>query len=331
MKKAMKTLCGGIAVSFAFAAGLAQAQAPYPDRPLKLVVPYTPGGSADILARTLATELGKEIGQSVVVENRPGANTLIAANAVARAPADGYTVLLASSASMVLNPLLYRKMSYVPQKDFRLLNVVAEAPLVVVVNDKVAAQNLKEFAPYAKANAGKLNYSSVGLGNPLQLATEMLKGELQIEATHVPYNGSAPALAALLANDTQFMVDVISTSLPHIRAGKLRALAVTGSERVKSLPEVPTVAESGFPGFHAATWFGAAVPAGTPAAVATRLQSAIDKVMANPQFRSVLDAQSLMAQPQRSDEALNQYVERDRSSWGKVIRAHNITLEASGG
>lgn len=331
MKRAIKTLIGGIAVSFAFVAGLAHAQAPYPDRPLKLVVPYTPGGSADILARTLATELDKEIGQSVVVDNRPGANTLIAANAVARAPADGYTVLLASSASMVLNPLLYRKMSYVPQKDFRLLNVVAEAPLVMVVNDKVPAQNLKEFAAHAKANAGKLNYSSVGLGNPLQLATEMLKGELQIEATHVPYNGSAPALAALLANDTQFMVDVVSTSLPHIRGGKLRALAVTGSERVKSLPEVPTVAESGFPGFHAATWFGAAVPAGTPAAVATRLQSAIDKVMANPQFRSVLDAQSLMAQPQRNDEALNQYVERDRSSWGKVIRTHNISLEAAGG
>ena len=331
MKRAMKTLIGGIAASFALTAGFAHAQAPYPERPLKLVVPYTPGGSADILARTLATELGKEIGQSVVVDNRPGANTLIAANAVARAPADGYTVLLASSASMVLNPLLYRKMSYVPQKDFRLLNVVAEAPLVVVVNDKVPAQNLKEFAPYAKANAGKLNYSSVGLGNPLQLATEMLKGELQIEATHVPYNGSAPALAALLANDTQFMVDVVSTSLPHIRAGKLRALAVTGGERIKSMPEVPTVAESGFPGFRAATWFGAAVPAGTPAAVATRLQSAIDKVMANPQFRSVLDAQSLMAQPPRNDEQLDQYVERDRSSWGKVIRAHNITLEASGG
>ena len=328
MNTTTKTLFAGIACALALVAGLAHAQ--YPERPVKLVVPYTPGGSADILARTLATELGKEIGQSVVVENRPGANTQIAATAVARAPADGYTVLLASSASMVLNPLLYSKMNYVPEKDLRLLNVVAEAPLVVVVNDKVPAQNLRDFAAHAKANAGRLNYSSVGLGNPLQLATEMLKSELQIDVTHVPYNGSAPAIAALLSNDTQLMVDVVSTSLPHIRTGKLRALAVTGSERAKSLPDVPTVAESGFPGFHAATWFGAAVPAGTPAAVATRLQSAIDKVMMNPQFRNVLDAQSLMAQSPRTDEQLNQYIGRDRSSWGKVIRTHNIKLEAAG-
>jgi tripartite-type tricarboxylate transporter receptor subunit TctC len=324
----MKTLFGGVALSLAFLAGTAHAQ--YPDHSIRLVVPYTPGGSADIVARALAAELGKEIGQAVVVENRPGANTQVAAAAVARAPADGYTVLLASSASMVLNPLLYRKMSYVPQKDFRVLNVVAEAPLVVVVNDKVPAQNLAEFASYAKANAGRLNYSSVGLGNPLQLASEMLKSELQIQATHVPYNGSGPALAALLANDTQFMVDVISTSTPYIRSGKLHALAVTGSERAKSLPDVPTVAESGFQGFHAATWFGAAVPAGAPAAVAKRLQAAIDKVISNPQFRSVLDAQSLLAQPPRNDEQLNQYLERDRDSWGKVIRANSITLDAPG-
>jgi tripartite-type tricarboxylate transporter receptor subunit TctC len=324
----MKPLLGAIALSLACAAGLAHAD--YPDRPLKLVVPYTPGGSADILGRALAAELGKEVGQQVVVENKPGANTMIAASAVARAPADGYTLLLGSSASMVLNPLLYRKMSYVPQKDYRVLAVVAEAPLVVVSNDKVPAQNLRDFTAYAKANAGRLNYSSVGLGNPLQLATEMLKGELQFEATHVPYNGSAPALAALLANDTQLMVDVAATSLPHIRAGKLRALAVTGSERLASLPEVPTVAESGAPGFHAATWFGVAVPAATPAPVAQRLQSALAKVMAAPSFRSLLEAQSLLPQPARGEAEVDRYVERDRASWGKVIRAHNISLEAAG-
>ncbi len=329
MKPLTIPLLGGLALALSLLG--APARADFPDRPVKLVVPYTPGGSADILGRALATELGKELGQPVVVENKPGANTMVAANAVARAPADGYTLLLGSSASMVLNPLLYRKMSYNPQKDYRVLAVVAEAPLVVVTNDKVPAQNLKDFTAYAKANAGKLNYSSVGLGNPLQLATEMLKGELKMQATHVPYNGSAPALAALLANDTQLMVDVAATSLPHIRAGKLRALAVTGSDRLKSLPEVPTVAESGAPGFHAATWFGVAAPAATPVPVAQRLQTALGKVMAGPALRGLLEAQSLLAQAPRSEAELQQYLERDRNGWGKVIREHDIVLEAAGG
>jgi tripartite-type tricarboxylate transporter receptor subunit TctC len=326
MTKNKTSLLGRVALSLALLSGGA-AHADYPERAVKLVAPYAPGGSADMLARALAAELGKELGQAVVVENKPGANTQLAATAVARGPADGYTLLLASSASMVLNPLLYRKLNYEPQKDFRLLSVVAEAPLVVVAGDKVPAQNLKDFSAYAKANAGRLNDGSVGLGNPLQLATEMLKGELQIELTHVPYNGSAPALAALMAGDTQLMIDVVSTSLPHLRAGKLRALAVTGSERVKALPEVPTVAEAGFPGFHAATWFGIAVPAGTPAPVATRVQAAVHKAMLSASLRSLLDTQSLLAQPARSDAELGRYIERDRSNWGKVIRAHNITLE----
>lgn len=325
MKKLIRTL----ACAFALTAIAGAAHAEYPERPLKLVVPYTPGGSADNLARAIGNELGKQLGQSVVVENKPGANTMVAANMVARAPADGYTLLLGSSASMVLNPLLYRKMSYVPQKDFRVISVVAEAPLVVVTNDKVPARNLQEFGSYAKANAGKLNYSSVGLGNPLQLASEMLKSALKMEATHVPYNGSAPALAALLANDTQFMIDVVSTSLPHIRAGKLRALAVTGSERLKVLPETPTVADSGAPGFHAATWFGIALPAGTSAPVLQRLQTAMKNVMTDPQFRAQVEAQSLVPQAPRDDSALQAYVERDRSAWGDVIRANNISLEAS--
>lgn len=323
-----KALLRGIALSLFLAAGLAvSAHADYPDHALKLVVPYTPGGSADLVARALAAELAKEIGQAVVVDNKPGGNTMLAANAVARAPADGYTLLLASSASMVLNPLLYKKMSYVPQKDYRVLAVVTEAPLVVVTNDKASSRTLREFQAYAKANAGSLNYGSVGLGNPLQLATEMLKSELQIDLVHVPYNGSAPALAGLLGNDTQLMVDVVSTSLPHIRAGKLHALAVTGSKRVKSLPEVPTVAEVGFPGFHAATWFGIAVPATTPATASATLQAAIHKVMQSAPFRSLVEAQSLLIQSPRTEAELSQYVERDRNSWGGVIRERGIALE----
>ena len=307
----------------------AVARADYPDCPIKLVAPYAPGGAADILARALATEMSEDLGQTVIVENRPGANTRIASVAVARSPVDGYTLLLASNASMVLNPLLYRKVGYTPA-DFRVLGIVAEAPLVIVTNLQVPAANLKEFTTYAQANVGRVNYASVGLGNSLQLATEMLKSELKIEATHVPYNGSVPALTGLMANDTQLMFDVVSTSLPHIRAGKLRALAVTGTERLKSLPDVPTVAESAVPGFRAATWFGVAVPAGTPPDVAARVQSAVQKATADSQFRATLDQQSLLPQPPRRDDVLNQYVEEDRAMWSKVIRDRNIVLDDVG-
>ena len=321
----MKLLLTSVALSLSLVAGVAHAE--YPDHPVKLIVPYVPGGSVDNLARMLAAELGNQIKQTVIVENKPGANTMIAATYVARSPADGYTGFIATSGSIVLNPLLYRKMNYAPDKDFRVLAVVAEAPMVLVINDKVPAQNLKDFTSYAKANVGRLNYGSVGLGNPTQLAAEMLKGELQINVTHIPYNGSAPALAALLANDTQMMVDVVTTSLPLIRAGKLRALAVTGSARLASLPEVPTVAEAGFPGFHAASWIGVAVPAATPAPAAALLQTAINKVMVKPEFRELLESRSLLPQAPRSEAELTQYIDRDRTTWGAVIREHKISLE----
>ncbi|WP_020202009.1 tripartite tricarboxylate transporter substrate binding protein [Cupriavidus sp. WS] len=299
----------------------------FPDRPVKLVVPYTPGGSADQLARALADGMGRELRQPVVVENRPGANTMIAATSVARAPADGYTVLLASNASMVLNPMLYKKVGYDARRDFKVISVAAEIPLVVVTNTQVPAANVREFAGYAKANAGKLNYASVGLGNPLQLATEMLKTELGIDLTHVPYNGSAPALAALLANDVQLMIDVVSTSLPHIKAGKLKALAVTSKERLEVLPDVPTVAESGHPSFQAATWFGLAVPAQTPPEAVARLQAAAARATGDAPFRQTFAALGLVIQRPRDSAEVQRYVDADRARWGSVIQANHIALD----
>ncbi|MFT3821861.1 MAG: tripartite tricarboxylate transporter substrate binding protein [Rubrivivax sp.] len=321
-------LAASTAAALTLLTGTAQAQ--FPEKSVKLVVPYPPGGATDILARGLAAGMSKELGQSVVIENKPGANTKIATVAVSRAPADGYTLLLASSASLVLNPMLYRQIGYSPS-DFRLLDIVAEAPLVVVTNAQVPARNLQEFTAYAKAHAGRINYASVGLGNPLHLATEMLKSALQIEATHIPYQGSVPALTSLMANDTQLMIDAASTSLPQIRAGKLRALAVTGSERLKDLPDVPTVAETATPGFQAALWFGVALPAATPPALADRLQAAVRTAMADPQYRTLLEQRSLLPQPSRSDAELRQHVERDRATWGRVIREHNIVLDDAGG
>lgn len=303
------------------------AVAAFPDRPLKLVVPYTPGGAADQLSRVLAERLSRELAQPVVVENKPGANTMIAATQVARAQPDGYTLFLASNASMVLNPMLYQKIAYDAARDFRVLSVVAELPLVVVANNEVPATTLAQFVSVAKARPGKLNYASVGIGNPLQLATELLKSRTGMDVAHIPYNGSAPALSSLMANDTQLMVDVISTSLPLIKEGKIKALAVTTSERLPVLPDVPTVAESGFPGFRAATWFGVAVPAETPAAEANALRDAVAKVMRQPDFRERFQALGLVIQAPRDQAETERYVEDDRKRWGEVIRANHIKLD----
>lgn len=309
------------------AAGTSTALAAFPDHPVKLVVPYTPGGSADQLARVLAERLSQELAQPVVVENKPGANTMIAATQVARAQPDGYTVFLASNASMVLNPMLYQKISYDAARDFRVLSVVAELPLVVVANNDVPAATLAQFVDYARARPGKLNYASVGIGNPLQLATELLKSRTGIDAAHIPYNGSAPALSSLMSNDTQLMVDVISTSLPLVRDKKIKALAVTTSERLPVLPDVPTVAESGFPGFRAATWFGLAVPKATPTAEAARLQEAVAAVMRQPDFRDRFQVQGLVIQAPRSQAEIDAYVAEDRERWGAVIQANHIKLD----
>lgn len=303
------------------------AVAAFPDRPLKLVVPYTPGGAADQLSRVLAERLSRELAQPVVVENKPGANTMIAATQVARSQPDGYTLFLASNASMVLNPMLYQKIAYDAARDFSVLSVVAELPLVVVANNDVPAATLAQFVNVAKARPGKLNYASVGIGNPLQLATELLKSRTGMDVAHIPYNGSAPALSSLMANDTQLMVDVISTSLPLVKEGKIKALAVTTADRLPVLPDVPTVAESGFPGFRAATWFGVAVPAATPAAEANALRDAVAKVMHQPDFRERFQALGLVIQAPRDQAETERYVAEDRERWGEVIRANHIKLD----
>lgn len=317
-----------IATAAIFAlAGPSAALAAFPDKPIKLVVPYTPGGAADQLSRVLAEGLSRDLGQAVVVENKPGANTMIAATYAARSAPDGYTVFLSSNASMVLNPMLYQRISYDAARDFRALTIVAELPLVLVASNAVPAANLAEFVTYAKTRPGKLNYASVGIGSPLQLAIELLKSRTGIDLTHVPYNGSAPALTSLMSNDTQLMADVVSTSLPLVREHKLKALAVTTSDRLAVLPDVPTVAESGFPGFRAATWFGLVVPQATPQAEAQRLQAAVDKVLRDPALRERFEPLGLVIQAPRSQAEVDAYVQEDRQRWGAVIEANQIKMD----
>ena len=298
----------------------------YPSKPLKLVVPYAAGGSTDQLARAIAEPLGRALGQPVVVENKPGGNTIIGADAVAKAAPDGYTLFMGSSASLAVNPLLYNKLPYDPKADFTGVSMLAASPLVMVVPAEVPATTVKAFVELAKSRPGALNYASVGNGNPLHLAGELFKVAAGIEMTHVPYNGSAPALTALIGNQVQVMFDVVLTSNPHIKSGKLRALGLTGTSRLALLPGVPTIAESGYPGYEAGIWFAMVVPKATPAPVVARLNAEVVKILGQPDMKARFDGLALELIPGPADEVA-QYTAREQARWARLIREKGIRLE----
>ncbi|WP_350295659.1 tripartite tricarboxylate transporter substrate binding protein [Limnohabitans sp. Rim8] len=298
----------------------------YPIKALKLVVPYAAGGSTDQLARAIAEPLGRALGQPVVVENKPGGNTIIGADAVAKSTPDGYTLFMGSSASLAVNPLLYSKLPYDPSADFAGVSMLAASPLVMVVPASLPVTNVKEFVDLAKRRPDALNFASVGNGNPLHLAGELFKVATGIEMTHVPYNGSAPALTALLGNQVQVMFDVVLTSNPHIQSGKLRALALTGTERLALLPNVPTIAGSGYPGYEAGIWFAMVVPKATPAAIVARLNAEVTKILAQPDMKARFDGLALELIPGPSEEVAK-YAQREQARWGRLIRDKGIRLE----
>ncbi|MFO1195655.1 MAG: tripartite tricarboxylate transporter substrate binding protein [Burkholderiaceae bacterium] len=306
-------------------AATAQPQ-PYPSRALKLIVPYAPGGSTDQLARAVAERLAQALGQPVVVENKPGANTIIGADAAAKSAPDGYTLFMGSSASLAVNRLLYEKLPYDPRRDFAGVTLVAQSPLVMEVNAAVPAKTVKEFVELAKAKPGGYSFASVGNGNPLHLAGELFNTVAGIDTIHVPFNGSAPALTALLGGHVQLMYDVVLTSEPHIRAGKLRALAVTGTKRLPILPGVPTVAESGYPGYEAGIWFALVVPKATPAAIVQRLNAETTKILRQPDMKTRFDSLALELIPSAPDE-VQQFADQEQARWARVIRDRNIRLE----
>ena len=301
---------------------LAQA---WPTRPLRLVCPYAPGGTTDQLARAIAELLARALGQPVLVENRAGANTIIGTQAVAQAAADGHTLLMASGASMVLNPLLYRRLPYDATRDLTTLAVMVETPLVMVVPATLPVRDVVDFV--AMARRQPVNFASVGVGNPIHLAGELFRAAAGIEMQNVVYPGSAPALTALLAGDVQVIFDVVLTALPFILDGRLRALAVTTAARLPVLPDVPTIAESGFPGYEATTWFGVAAPRGLAPDVEARLRSALAAVQADAGFQARFGALGLVMLPPAERQAIEAGLAREAARWGGVIRARGIVLE----
>jgi tripartite-type tricarboxylate transporter receptor subunit TctC len=301
--------------------------AEYPSRPIKLVVPYAAGGPTDVLARLVANYLGADLKQTAVVENKPGAQGAIAAEMVARSEPDGYTLFVTAASIMVLNPLLYKKLSYDPQRDLRMLTVVTDLPVVLEVHPSVPATSVKEFVAYAKANPGKLNFGSAGTGGTIHLAGEMFKQIAGVEMTHVPYKGAGPALTDLLSGNIQVMFDTLSTALPPVRSGMLRPLGVSSVERSPDLPDVPTVVESGYPDYQVGVWFGLAGPAKLPDDVVQKVMASMDRALNDPAFRASLERIGFPVLRPKTVAEIDEFVDADRARWSKVIKAQNISLD----
>jgi len=302
---------------------LAQA---YPTKPVRLVVPFPPGGSTDIVARIVAQKLGDRIGQPLVVENRGGAGGTIGTDAVAKAAPDGYTLGFASTSTHAVAPAVYAKLGYDPIKDFAPISLVAVTPYLLVVNPKVDVKSLKEFVAYVKPRPGKFNYASAGTGSTTHLAMEMLKSAAGLFILHIPYNGNGPAGTAVIAGDVEFLFGSLPALLPHAKSGRVRALAVGTPKRSPSLPDVPTVAESGFPGFDASLWLAVMAPAGTPAAVVSRLNKEIVAVVRSPDAADALSKAG--AEPVTSTPAeLTKMVRDGVQKYAAAVKRAGVKLE----
>jgi tripartite-type tricarboxylate transporter receptor subunit TctC len=298
----------------------------YPLRPVRLIVPFPPGGGNDIVARAVAQELGKSLGQQFVVDNRAGAGGAIGAELAARSPADGYTLFLGGVGSHVVNPSLHAKLSYDPVRDFAPVTLIASAPSVLVVHPSLQAASLSELTALAKAHPGKLNYASNGNGSSAQLAAVLYESMAGVRMVHVPYKGVAQALVELMSGEVQVMFGTLVAILPHIKAGRLRALAVTGKNRSASLPEVPTLAEAGLPGYEAGSWYGILAPAGTPAAVVARLNSEINRAIRQPEVRERLAADGAEVIGGTPDDFAS-HLKIELSRMGKLVRQAGIRTE----
>lgn len=303
----------------------ATAQPAYPSRPVTVVVPYSPGGTTDIIARLTGQYLGASMGKTFVVENRAGASGTIAMGLVARAAPDGYT-LLSNEMTQTVVPGLFPKLTFDPIKDLTAVSIIAEAPYVLVVNSKVPVNSLSELVSYAKANPGKLNYASGGAGSGPHIAGELLKSVAGIEMTHIAYKGSGPAVQDLLSGQVEVLITAAPTVAQHMSSGRIRALAVAHNRRITLLPDVPTAAEAGFPGFTIANWFGLAAPRGTPPNIVNQLHGEVLKMLAKQEVREKLIAAG--AEPVGMGPAdAGKHIEAEAKRWGELIVKARIKSE----
>jgi tripartite-type tricarboxylate transporter receptor subunit TctC len=313
------------AVAAALAQGAVAQGAAYPSRPITMVVGFAPGGGTDSVARVVAKKLGESVGQTVVVENKAAAGGTVATHQVARSAPDGYTILLGSVGSIAVWPHLNPKLPYDPLRDLAPITMAVEFPNVIVVQDTLPAKTLAEFVQLARAKPGTIGYGSSGVGGIGHLAGALLALTAGIDIVHVPYKGGGPAMQDLLGGQIPAMVATPVTALPHVKSGKIRALATTGAARPPLMPDVPTVAESGYPGYEATNWYAYYAPAGTPKDVLARLHKELVDALNAPDVREQLDRQGVEAKPGTPEE-LTKYMERELATWGRVVKAAKIKV-----
>ena len=321
----MRAIRALVLVLLAGAAAPAAAQG-YPSKPITLVNAFPPGGATDIVARQLAARLSQRFGQQVVVDNRAGAAGTIGAASVARAEADGYTMLFAVAANLAVAPAVLKTVAYDPVKSFAPVVEIARGPYVLMVHPSVPAKDLAEFVAYAKQNPGRLNYGTPGQGSVHHLATEMLKQATGIDIVHVPYKGGAPMYTAIMGGEVQILLDGMPAPLPQVRAGKVRALGVTGDKRLGALPDVRSFAEQGVTGVDAQFWWGIVVPAGTPQPIVARLNAEITQALADPEVKATFEKQNIEPSP-GTPEAFGTWVAAERTRWAQVVAKAGIKPE----
>lgn len=314
-----------LACTLALAAPVAHAQT-FPAKPIRFIVPFPPGGGNDTIARQIGQRLTSTLGQQVPVDNRPGAGGAIGAELAAKAAPDGYTMFLAGVATHGINPNLRRKLPYDPLKDFHAVSLIASAPLLVVVHPSLPVKSVKELTALARSRPGQINYASNGAGGSSHLAVEMFRMMTNTSMVHIPYKGLSPALTELLSGEVQLMFSSAVAMLPQVKAGRLRAIAMTGGKRSPAIPDIPTVAEAGVPGYETGSWYGVVVPAGTPKVAIDTLSREIISFVRSPETVARMNSEAVIPVGSTPDE-FTAHIKRELARWAKVVKQANLRIE----
>ena len=326
-ERAVLLIAGTLAAT---AAAYAQAQSipagNYPNRPIRMILPQSPGGPTDMIGRTIAQKLGDNLGQTVVPDNRSGAAGNVGCEIASKSAPDGYTILLGAPGCLTINPSLYQKLPFDPLRDFQPITQLTSGPEMLVVHPSVAATSVKELVALVKAKPNAFNFSSGGAGTPNHLASELFRGAAGLQMVHVPYKGTGPAIAAVVAGQVQMMMSSLPPALPQVKAGKLRGLAVTSAQRSKVVPEIPTIAESGYPGFEMGTWHSILVPVKTPQPIVTKLHGELVKVLGQADVRERFASQGLDTVGS-TPEQFREHLQKETAKYARVIKAAGVKAE----